>query len=319
MIRSRIPRPTLLADIGGTNARFAILDEDTIRQLAPVATADHPTLEAAMEVALAGWTGARPTKALLAVAGPVDGDRMQLTNAPWEVNGLRLRRTFDMSDVRLVNDFAAVAWSMPGLDAGDLRPLAPGEADPEAPIVTLGPGTGLGVAAFLPGRPARVVAGEGGHGTLPAADPEEEAVIARLRARFGHVSAERALSGPGLANLRRAISECRGVSVPDEPPQAITRAALDGSCAVARAALEMFCAMLGGVAGNLALTFRSAGGVRIAGGIAPRIADFLAASRFHERFVAKGRFRPWLETVPVAIVTHPAAALVGLARLADED
>ncbi|BBK37394.1 glucokinase [Allostella sp. ATCC 35155] len=312
-------RPILLADIGGTNARFALLSDGVIRLLPPVATRDHPTLEAALAAALADHAGPRPERALLAVAGPVDGERMRLTNAGWDIDAADLRSEFGLAEVRLVNDFAAVAWSMPGLAEADLHVLAAGDPDPDAPIVTLGPGTGLGVAAWLPGKPARVVAGEGGHATLAAADAGEAAVIALLRREFGHVSAERVLSGPGLANLYAALGERDGVAAPEMTPPEITRAGLSGDSPLARATLTMFCAMLGGVAGNLALTFRSAGGVRVAGGIAPRILDFLAASPFRERFVAKGRFRPWLETVPLAVVRHPAAALVGLAHLAGED
>lgn len=184
--------------------------------------------------------------------------------------------------------------------------------------MTLGPGTGLGVAAYLPGPPAQVVAGEGGHATLAAADEAEAAVIGWLRARFGHVSAERALSGPGLVNLYRAIAERDGIAVGREPrggDPGGARPHLPGRGGGARHVLRH----AGRLRRQLALTFRSSGGVRVAGGIAPRIAPFLAASAFRERFVAKGRFRPWLERVPVAIVRHPAAALVGLAALAGED
>lgn len=314
-----MPETTLLADIGGTNSRFAILMDGAIHGLPTVPTRGHPTLDAAMAAALAGYEGPPPRRALLAVAGPVEGERMQLTNAPWEVDGARLRAGFALRSVELVNDFAAVAWSMPALDGDDLLPLGGEGVDPAQPILALGPGTGLGVAAYLPGRPPRVIPSEGGHVTLAAADTGEEAVIDRLRARFGHVSAERALSGPGIVNLYRAIAERDGVEVPDLSPDEVTQAALDGSCTTAEAALQMFCAMLGGFAGNLALTFWSGGGVRIAGGISPKIAPFLRASRFHERFVGKGRFRPWLEGVPVAIIVHPAAALVGLARLAGQE
>lgn len=314
-----ISHPTLLADIGGTNARFALLADGLIRPLPPVATGAFPTLPAALAAALADAGGAPPDRALLAVAGPVDGERMRLTNAGWDVDAVELRSVFGFRSVRLVNDFAAVAWSMPGLAGDDLHVLTEGTPDPSAPIVTLGPGTGLGVAAWLPGTPPCVVAGEGGHATLAAADEGEAAVIAILRRRFDHVSAERVLSGPGLANLHAALAERDGVAVDMASPSDITRAALDGTSTGARATLTMFCAMLGGFAGNLALTFRSAGGVRVAGGIAPRILDFLSKSPFRERFVAKGRFRPWLESVPLAVVRHPAAALVGLAQLAGED
>ena len=163
-----------------------------------------------------------------------------------------------------------------------------------------------------------VIPTEGGHATLPGATPREDAVIAHLRHKFGHVSAERALSGPGLENLHAAIAAIDGIVVSGKTAPEIVRQALDRSCPVSVAAVDMFCAMLGTVAGDLALMFRARGGVSIAGGIAPRIVDLLARSEFLARFRAKGRFEPYLESVPIAVIINSDAAFLGLKSLARE-
>jgi glucokinase len=161
-----------------------------------------------------------------------------------------------------------------------------------------------------------IVPTEGGHATLPGATPREDAVIEHLRHKFGHVSAERALSGPGLENLHSAIAAIDGIGVSSKTAAEIVRQALDRSCPVSVAAVDMFCAMLGTVAGDLALMFRARSGVYIAGGIAPRIVDLLAQSEFRARFIAKGRYRPYLESVPTAVIVNSDAAFLGLKSLA---
>ena len=181
----------------------------------------------------------------------------------------------------------------------------------------LGPGSGLGVAGLVADGPRRiVVASEGGHTTLPANSPREDAVIDHLRQRFGHVSAERALSGPGLENLYRAIATLDGIDAPLRNAAEITTAALQGICPTSRATLDMFCAMLGGFAGNVALTYDARGGVYIAGGIAPRILEYLAGSEFRRRFEQKGRFHAYLENIPSLVIVHSAATFLGLMALA---
>jgi glucokinase len=161
------------------------------------------------------------------------------------------------------------------------------------------------------------IATEAGHATLTSASRREDAIIEHLRQRFGHVSVERTISGPGLENLYQAIAAVDGVRVPARSPNDITDAAIRGDCATSRASLEMFCAMLGGVAGNLALSFRARGGIYIAGGIAPRITDFIARSEFRARFEAKGRFRGFLEGIPTYVIMHPYPTFVGLKALSE--
>jgi glucokinase len=199
----------------------------------------------------------------------------------------------------------------------DVHSLGGGSAVSGAPMVVLGPGSGLGVAGLVgDGSRPIVVASEGGHATLPASSVREDAVLDHLRKRFGHVSAERVLSGPGIENLYHAIAALDGIDAPSRNAAEITNAALQGTCPTSRATLDMFCAMLGGFAGNAALTYGARGGVYIAGGIAPRILDYLAASEFRRRFEQKGRFRAYLEAVPSQVIVHPAANFLGLMSLA---
>jgi glucokinase len=308
----------LLADIGATNARFALLRQG--HGMGPVRTlavADHPQLTDAVAAFLDGH---RPPlgAAMLAVAGPVDGERCALTNCAWTVDAAELRRVLGISAVRVVNDFEATALSLPALRASHLAALGGGRPVAGAPMVVLGPGTGLGLACHVPrdGVPL-VIATEGGHATLAASSAREDAVIDWLRRRFGHVSAERALSGPGLENLYRGLAALDGAEVPKRDAVAITQAGLAGTCAVSRAALDMFCAMLGTFAGNAALSFGACGGVFIAGGIAPRIVAHLARSEFRARFEAKGRFRAYMEAIPSRVIVHPDYAFIGLTSLLD--
>jgi glucokinase len=310
--RSRV----LLADIGGTNARFAVLHGNRAGPIAHIPVAGHARFTDALAAYL-GSTESGIDGAVLAVAGVVAGERCALTNNPWVVDAAELRAAFGLGHVRLINDFEAIGWALPHLAAGDLCRIGGGTAEQGAPLAVLGPGTGLGVAAFVPGDGGgSVLRSEGGHATLAGASPREDVVIAQLRKRFGHVSAERALSGPGLQNLYTAIAAIDGVAAPQRSAAAITEAARSGACAVSRAALDMFCALLGDVAGNLALTFGARGGVYIAGGIIPRLCDDLVRSAFRTRFEGKGRMRSYVEPIPVYVVMHEDPAFVGLAALA---
>jgi glucokinase len=216
----------------------------------------------------------------------------------------------------LVNDFAAVAHSLPLLGPTDLANLGGSAADETTPMAVLGPATGLGVACLI-GRPDKpvVIASEGGHATLAAACDREDQIIQHLRQRFGHASAERAISGPGLENIYLAIGALDKVETPLQNATQITRSALRGECRIAVEALNVFCAFLGSFAGNVALTFGARGGVYIAGGILPRILYFIRRSQFRDRFEAKGRFREYLKPVPTNVITHPAAAFLGLTSI----
>jgi glucokinase len=306
----------LLGDIGATNARFAMLEGGEIRALEWMTDPDYPQFADVVHAFLERRGHPTLTAALLAVAGPVHDNRCQLTNRPWLIDGAALRQTLRLEWVRIVNDFEATAWSLTHLKPPDLRQLGEGHAVADAPLAVLGPGTGLGMSCYVPGvGGGRVIASEGGHATLPSTSAREDLVIERLRERFGYVSGEHAVSGTGLENLYQAIAAIADVDVPQRRAAAITKAALDGTCPTSRTALELFCAFLGSIAGDVALTLGARGGVYIAGGIAPRIIDFLERSEFRARFEAKGRSRSYVEGIPTHVIVHPEATFVGLQAL----
>jgi glucokinase len=255
------------------------------------------------------------------VASPVTGDRVKLTNRNWSFSTGALRRRLKLDRLVVVNDFVGIAMAVPGLKPRDLLKVGPGAAVKGAPVAVMGPGTGLGVSLLVPdGKRWLPVATEGGHVTLPAVDDDDAAVIAALRSRFGHVSAERALSGPGLANLHDAMGALAGKRALTGDPAQITDRAIAGDDPLAVATLEKFCAMLGTVAGNLALTSGALGGVYIAGGIVPRFGrTFFARSAFRARFEDKGRFKSYLRGIPTYVVTADQPALLGLNRLLEQE
>jgi glucokinase len=308
----------VLADIGGTNARFALLRGGVLGPIEHMAVRDHARFIDALAIFMAGQTDrAAIRKAIFAVAGVVTGERCALTNNPWVVDAAELRARFGFTNIRTVNDFEAIAWSLPHLAGNDLRIVGGQEPVANAPMVAIGPGTGLGVAAYVPHETGVfVMRSEGGHTTAPSSSLREDAVIARMRQEFGHVSAERMLSGPGLENLYRAIASIDALKVPERAAPEITQLAVDGACTACNAAVDLFCAMLGEVAGNFALGFGAQGGVFIAGGIVPNIRDYLPRTQFRARFEAKGRLRGYLEPIPVFLILHDDPAFIGLRALA---
>jgi len=216
----------------------------------------------------------------------------------------------------LINDFEALALALPKLSPQDSKPIGRGVPNLQLPMAVIGPGTGLGVATCVPTPDGGwiAVAAEGGHVSASATDDFEADVLRLVRAEFGHVSAERVLSGIGLPNLYRAIVRLRGGQVEALAPEEITELALVGKDAHCVATLDTFCAMLGSFAGNVALTVGARGGVFISGGIVPRLGDFFLRSRFRERFEAKGRFSPYLSAIATALVTARYPAMTGAAQ-----
>jgi glucokinase len=219
---------------------------------------------------------------------------------------------------RIINNFRAVALSLPLLKSENLVVIGDGKIEAAAPKAVLGPRTGLGVACLASNSADPVgITSEGGHATLASTCDREDKIIQYLRGKFGHASAERAISGSGLGNLYQAIAAVDGLNVDNQSAAEITNRALAGNCEIAREALHIFCAFFGSFAGSLALTFGAKGGVYIAGGISPRILNFLAESEFRRRFESKGRFRSYLEAIPSYVKVHPAAAFLGLQSLLD--
>lgn len=313
----------LLGDIGGTTVRFAVLAGGVVGPIAHRPVSNYHSMADAVANYLASCgnrdAGHGIAAAVLDVAGPVKSGRCVLVNSKWVIDADELRDAFGFKPVRLINDFEAVAYALPSLGAGDVETVGGGAPPPGESMAVLGPGTGLGMAGVVrrDGR-ITVVPTEGGHATLPTVTQGEDAAVAYLRRKFDHVSAERVLSGPGLENLYEAVAATTGARVPQRTAAQITELALDGGCRVAVATVEMFCALLGAVAGDLALMFRARGGVYIAGGIAPRIAAVLVRSEFRARFVAKGRFKTYLEDIPLSIIVNPDSAFLGLKSLAAE-
>ena len=312
--------PALIADIGGTHMRFALVRPGQ----APAETAvlrcrEYPGPAEAATAYLAGLAEAvRPRRAAFAVASPMTGDRVKFTNSAWDFSVVELQRRLGFDQFDVVNDFVAVALSVRHLAGADLLPLGGGAAAPGSPIAVLGPGTGLGVSALVPTPEGRWVAlaTEGGHVTMPATGDREADLLAWLRRQRGHMSAERVISGQGLVNLYQAVAALEGEAAVHTTADAISQHGLDGSCPLCREALETMFAMLGTVSGNLALTLGARGGVFIAGGILPRMPEAFAASAFRQRFEDKGRFRDYLSPIPVWLVRHPQPAFAGLAALA---
>ena len=324
----------LIADIGATNARFALVGPTGATRVERLICANHPSLASAIGAYLDQVDPRRPPRqAAIAWAGPVSAEEVRLTNHPWSFSKTELRSQLALDRLIVVNDFEAVALALPHITAADRIQVGPGAPKPGHPVAVLGPGTGLGVSTLVyhdggqgTGQAGGQTSGwkplrsEGGHVTMPATDDEEAAVLSHLRRRFGHVSAERLLCGTGLVNLYEGLSAVAGEAPAlGSDPAAITKAALDGQDAIARRTLEMFCGMLGTVAGNLALTVGSHGGVFVAGGIIPRFADFFAASAFRRRFEDKGRLSTFVRSMPTYLITHPIPAFVGLTALITED
>jgi glucokinase len=307
----------LLGDIGATNARLALLSNGVLGPVSNFTVADFPHFADVIRVFYVDKCQSSAPDAIFAVAGPVNAGRCILTNTSWTIDPHELCREFGFARINLCNDFEAVALSLPHLTATDLSRVGEGEPLCGAPMAVLGPGTGLGVACLVPGGDAPVVIpSEGGHATMSGTNPREDAIIDYLRGQFGHVSAERMVSGLGLENLYRAVVDLDGLDAPRRTAPEITEAGLDGGCPISRMVLGLFCGMLGTIAGNVALMFGARGGVFIAGGIAPRMTDFLARSEFRSRFESKGRFRSYLQSVPTSIIIHPTAAFVGLRTVA---
>ena len=257
----------------------------------------------------------RPTQAALAVAMPIIGDQVKMTNYErWSFSIEATRRILGLEKLILLNDFTALALALPRLEQSELQQVGGGSAVAKATIGLIGPGTGLGVSGLVwAGDHWVPLTTEGGHVTLSPVTEQEWKIACILQQRFGHVSTERLLSGPGLVNLYQALAELEGRTPEDLQPPMITERALAGSCSLCRQTVEIFCAMLGTAAGNLAVTLGALGGVYIGGGIVPQLGNFFDQSAFRERFEAKGRFQSYLAAIPTYVITADNPALRGVA------
>jgi glucokinase len=310
----------LVADVGATHTRLAVGEAGGApQQLRVIENRGRSGLPELLREYLSAASKPAPTRAVLAVAGPVENNAVALTNLEWRLDGAQLARELDFASVRLENDFMALAAALPYLEDADCVRIGGADPLPNAAKAVLGPGSGLGVAGLVPTPHGWwPVAGEGGHVTLPPRDEHEAEILADLREGHWHVSAERVLSGPGLVNVYRAIAHRRAVEIPKTitPAEIVEHA--HGKDAIARETLNMFFSMLGTVAGDVALTFGARGGVYLGGGILPRVRQMLLRSHFRERFEAKGRLQPYVARIPVYLITAEAPALKGLLALAKQ-
>ncbi|WP_295137259.1 glucokinase [uncultured Reyranella sp.] len=307
----------LLADVGGTRTRFALLTDGQVGPIESLRTGAYASMHDAAHHFLNGQPdGTIVERAVIAAAGPVSGGRCKLTNAPWTLDAESLRQSLRLRSARLVNDLEALAWAVPHFGDEDLAVVGEGSAPVGEPVAVIAPGTGLGLSCYFPGTTPRTIASEAGHATLAASDAGDAAILEMLRTRFDHVSAERVLSGAGLVNLDAALATRDGHDPAWPTPEDIVRGALYGSAPRHGAVLELFCGFLASFAGDMALTFAARGGVLIGGGIAPHIVPLLRNPSFRTRFAAKGRFAGYVERIPIAVIVRPEPTFLGLAALA---
>jgi glucokinase len=307
--------PVLAVDIGGTHARFAIAQGGALSHVVKMQTAQHATLNAAWNAYADELGMALPKRAGVAVACPVTGDEVKLTNNPWSIKQSKLKAELGLEQLHMLNDFGAVTHAVSVLGSADMVHLTgPDTGLPAQGVVSVvGPGTGLGVG-FLHrvGAHDHVIETEGGHIDFAAVDAVDLAILQRLQQRYMRVSAERVVSGPGLAHIYETIAALQGDAIPILDDKALWSQAIDGSNSVARQALERFCMALGTVCGDIALA-QGAKAVVLAGGLPPRMLDLLKRSSFCTRFRAKGRFESFMAKLPVYVCMHPDPGLLGAA------
>lgn len=322
----------LLADIGGTNARFALaqvtatvpLINDSVEEYS---VADFPSLADAarhylQQTGASGHDGA-PRNGVFAVAGRVDGDEARITNHPWVISVARTRHALGFDDLMLVNDFSAQAMAVSLLTTADVVPIGsalwtPAPLSEARTYAVIGPGTGLGVSGMvIRGGKRYPLETEGGHASFPPGTPEETEILQKLSEQFGRVSNERLICGPGLVNLYRALSEMAGEDPGPLRPEDVTARATAGDARCMRT-LDVFCAVFGAISGDLVLTMGAWDGVFLTGGLVPRLLSSLQHSGFRQRFEHKGRFSPAMARIPTLAIVHPLPGLLGAAAFAVE-
>jgi glucokinase len=313
--------PYIVADIGGTNARFGLvtsvnpgLQGFVVENLQTFASAEFDNIKHCVEHYQATLGSDKVIGACLAVAGPVAGDNIKLTNLNWNFCVSDTQRQLGLSRLQIINDFAAYAYAIQYLNKDLLRNINEGVAIADSPVAVVGPGTGFGVAALVKqnGR-TNILASEGGHMSLAANTPLQAAIKEQLSRKYSLVSIERVFSGPGLRHLYHALAAVEGAKARELRTSEISQHALDGSDEMCQRTLSLFCSWLGSVTGDLALALGARGGVFLGGGILPRIADFLLASEFQESFKAKDQMSHYLQDIPVKLVIEGNSALLGAA------
>jgi len=308
------PTRRLVGDIGGTNSRLGLFDSDN-QQLSAVRSYTNCEFNGLAEI-ISAWLGAlkepAPEVACLAVAAPPFEDEVNMLNLDWSFSCKGLARDFGFSALRCVNDFQGTAYALPHLQPGDLQPLRAGATPPAKKLATVGPGTGLGGATLDFWRDTPVAsASEPGHMGLAPATPLEFELFRALFPEHGELHAELLVSGPGLGRLYRGLAQVLGETAPERNPGEISALGVQGECALCTRTLDVFCGLLGSVCGDYVLATGSYGGLYLAGGIVPRMLNFIEESTFSARFDTKGEMQGYLRRVPLYAITHPAAGLLG--------
>ncbi|MGJ7914470.1 glucokinase [Massilia sp. LXY-6] len=316
--------PRLLADIGATHARFALESAPgVLRNVAVLLCDDYPgivpLLNAYLEQAKTQTNGVRISHAAFALANPISGDFIRMTNRNWQFSTDEVRRTLGLTTLLIVNDFTALAMALPGFKPEELLQIGGGKPEPHAVAGVLGPGTGLGVSGVIPTVDGFVTLGsEGGHVNFAPSDEREFSILQYAWREWPHVSNERLISGPGMEIIYRALAQRNKVEVPARNAAEIVSGALEQQDPLCLEVLECFAGMLGGAAANLAVTLGAFGGIFIGGGIVPRVAQWFATSPFRARFEAKGRFSDYLAQIPTYVIMTPNPALYGVASILSE-
>jgi glucokinase len=313
--------PRLVADVGGTNARFALSPQpDVFTQVRVLPCAQFPSLADAVEHYLEQTGHPAVADVVIAIATPLLGDEVRMTNHHWSFSIAQTRRQLNLRTLLVINDFSALAMSLPFLPEAELRRLDRHQETRQGVKAVVGPGTGLGVAAVVPTAHGwEPVATEGGHVSLAPASPLEAEVLQLLWKTYAHVSAERLVSGTGIPLLYRSLSSIAGTAPDERGADAAAVVALaDGGDPVARQTLALFSKMLGGVAGNVALSFGSTGGLYIGGGVVGKLGRHFDIDAFRERFLSKGRFAAYLEAIPNYLILAEQPAFIGAARQLDQ-
>ncbi|GAC03828.1 glucokinase [Paraglaciecola chathamensis] len=301
-----------VADIGGTNIRLAQVVDGQVAEIRKYLCADFATVNDAIKQYFSEFPTTEFAAGCLAIACPVAGDLVKMTNHTWAFSIKQVQADLGLSWLGVINDFTSVAHSLPKLDASQKVQIGPGEALPEANIAVFGPGTGLGVEHLTCTDGVwKALDGEGGHVDFSAVDENDIAILRFLTKKLGHASAEEVMSGRGIVHIYQGLAAAKNVPSEYSDAADITSRAIDNSCSLCRETLEQFCRIMGSFAGNLALNLCTRGGVYIGGGIASRFVEFIQQSEFRARFEAKGRFRDYVAGIPTYIITEPDHGLIG--------
>jgi len=315
--------PKLLADVGGTNARFTIETEPRkFTAIVVLKCADYPTLSDAIRAylqhPLAQEAGA-VRQAGIAIANPVNSDVVKMTNHDWSFSIQSVQNEFNFELLRVVNDFTALAMALPYLDQTQKYQVGEGQPQSNAAIGLLGAGTGLGVSGLVPTKDGWVpLDSEGGHTSFSPINQREIDILKFAQQKYSHVSSERLMSGSGLLLIYQALAARQKVATEDIDIPEITRRGLSNECPICVETLSAFCEMLGTMAANLAVTLGTKGGIYIGGGIVPRLGLFFSESNFRQRFVQKGRFEQYLNAIPTYVITEPYPAFIGVSALLEQ-